>query len=387
MFHYGVRVVALSLALLPVAAFTNGCTGDNAINPLCQTNETPYIRSFFYVGGRYVETATGNVTVDQIYVEKLLPVHGVSQPNPLVFFHGGGTSAVTWLNTPDNRMGWASYFISQGYAVYLVDAYSGARSAANDFASLTFAPGVSREIAQARWTAPSENHTQWPGSGVDNDPAFQAFVKTLIPWTLNFERQELAMRASGCKLLSLITKSNTRHGSRLGKAFLIAHSLGAFYPILLSNDCPEFIKGSINLEPATTPFWRYNSGELGGVPQSPWGLTFSRLSYDPPINNASELHVETVGEDTLEQRQCYQQSEPARKLPNVSRVPYLGLSGEAGFITASGRCIADYLRQVGVTLQWIQLEDVGIRGNGHFMHVELNNLEIAKLVENWMSNI
>ena len=134
------------------------------------------------------------------------------------------------------------------------------------------------EVAERFFTSPFPKHTQWPGSGLDNgDPTFDAFKKALIPWTRSFIEQELAMRASGCELLSLL-------GS---PAYLISHSLGSFYPILLSNDCPHLVKGNINLESATTPFWRYNPGQLGGTPQSPWGLTFSPLSYVPPIQNAS----------------------------------------------------------------------------------------------------
>lgn len=79
------------------------CSGVKAVNPSCASNERPYLRDFFYVGGRYIQTAIGNVTVDQVYVEKMSPVTGARQPHPLVFFHGGGTSAVSWLNTPDNR--------------------------------------------------------------------------------------------------------------------------------------------------------------------------------------------------------------------------------------------------------------------------------------------
>jgi hypothetical protein len=175
--------------------------------------------------------------------------------------------------------------------VYLVDAYSGARSAANDFSSYDFLAGQSIENAESGFTGPSPTHTQWPGTGLahNNDIVFDAFVKSLIPWTRSFEAQELAMRAAGCELLSVITKNKAGKGRH--KAFLISHSLGSFYPILLSNDCPMFIKGSINLEPATTPFWRYNVRELGGVAQSPWGLTFSRLSYHPPVKNASGQSV------------------------------------------------------------------------------------------------
>jgi pimeloyl-ACP methyl ester carboxylesterase len=350
------------------------CSGIKAISPRCASNETPYRRDFFYVGGRYNQTALGNVTINQVYVEKLSPVSGALQPHPLIFFHGGGTSGATWLNTPDNREGWATYFVKKGYHVYLVDAYAGARSPANNFDNFEMLAGQPVELVEQFFTSRTEKHTQWPGSGLRGDPAFDAFIKALIPWTRSFVPQELAMRAAGCELLTLL-------GS---PAFLISHSLGSFYPILLSNDCPHLIKGSINLEPATTPFWRYNVAQLGGVAQSPWGLTFSPLSYDPPVRNASELVTESVGEDTLEHRNCYQQVEPARQLPNVSSVPYLALSGEAGVHITFGHCIINYLKQVGGSPEYIKLPDVGIKGNNHWMHLELNNLEIAGLVEKWI---
>jgi hypothetical protein len=94
------------------------CTAVKAIQPGCRSNETPYLRDFFYVGGHYVETSTGNITVNQIYVEKISPVSGPTKKRPpLVFFHGGGVSAVTWLNTPDNRSTFqtAPSFHSVGY--------------------------------------------------------------------------------------------------------------------------------------------------------------------------------------------------------------------------------------------------------------------------------
>lgn len=280
--------------------------------------------------------------------------------------------------------------------------------------------GQSAEIVQAGFTSPSDKHTQWPGSGIDNgDPTFDAFKKAMIPWSTSFYEQEMAMRASGCKLLSLLGTP----------AYLISHSIGSFYPILLSNDCPELVKGSVNLEAATSPFWRYNFGSLGGVPQSPWGLTFSPLDYVPPIKDASgtqspslkfrlasdlfafeatvlfffflywgtfisrlaatntsfpELKVESVGNDTLEHRNCYQQVAPARQLAKVSSVPYLALSSEASTHVTYGHCIINYLKQVGGKPEWIKLADIGIKGNGHFMHLELNNLKIAQVVERWI---
>lgn len=88
---------------------TADCTGVLALSPRCSSNQPAYARDFFYVGGRYYEDASGNRTTDQLYVEKLTPA-AVTQPKPVVFFHGGGTSGVSWLNTPDNRKGFGSSF-------------------------------------------------------------------------------------------------------------------------------------------------------------------------------------------------------------------------------------------------------------------------------------
>lgn len=88
-----------SLSILDGANATSNstCTGINAISPSCKSNESLYYRDFFYVGGRYVDSVLGNLTYDQIYVEKLSPAGGVTQPKPIIFFHGGGTSGVVSL--------------------------------------------------------------------------------------------------------------------------------------------------------------------------------------------------------------------------------------------------------------------------------------------------
>lgn len=88
---------------------TADCTGVLALSPRCSSNQAAYARDIFYVGGRYYEDSSGNRTTDQLYVEKLTPT-AVTQPKPVVFFHGGGTSGVSWLNTPDNRKGFGSSF-------------------------------------------------------------------------------------------------------------------------------------------------------------------------------------------------------------------------------------------------------------------------------------
>lgn len=51
--------------------------------------EEPSIRSYFYVGGQYVDNGSGeHVFSDQMYVERLLPADGITQDAPVVLIHG-----------------------------------------------------------------------------------------------------------------------------------------------------------------------------------------------------------------------------------------------------------------------------------------------------------
>ena len=43
-----------------------------------------------------------------------------------------------------------------------------------------------------------------------------------------------------------------------------------------------------------------------------------------------------------------------------------------------------YLNQAGVKTEYVRLQDKGIHGNGHMVMIEKNNLEIARLVDDWV---
>lgn len=285
--------VAADLALSPRQS--TDCTGINAVSPTCTSSETTYHRDVFYVGGRWINTTAGNITADHLYVEKLTPANGVQHAKPLVFFHGGAVSGVQWLNTPDNRKGFASYFLDQGYMVYLLDHTGAGRSSQQDSTdyvlwNTTTVEGVSSGFTdpEAAPTYPQAVlHTQWPGTGDKGDPYFTAFSKWVIPFTENWQYGEYSMRASGCDLLEL-----------LGPSYLISHSSGAQYPVLLSNDCPQYVAGNINLEHSTQPFWNYGSTLNSGSDFRLWGLANTPLTYDPPVNNYTELN-KTVSYSSL----------------------------------------------------------------------------------------
>ena len=82
-----------------------------------QIQGTLHRRNYFYIGEKYVTTANQSVIASgQIYVEHLVPAQ-VTQALPLVFIHGHDMTGTNFLNTPDGRLGWADFFLGEGYEV------------------------------------------------------------------------------------------------------------------------------------------------------------------------------------------------------------------------------------------------------------------------------
>ena len=78
------------------------------------------------------------------------------------------------------------------------------------------------------------------------------------------------------------------------------------------------------------------------------------------------------------------QTDPPRSLPKINRVPYVAITGEASQHAGYDHCIVEYLRQAGGRPDWIELADVGIKGNGHFGYLEKNSEQIARVAERWL---
>lgn len=271
-----------------------------------------------------------------------------------------------------------------GYQVYIVDQTSVGRGSSENLNDYVMRIGSTAEITEKGFTAPeltnaypqSQEHTQWPGTGVRGDPIFDAFESTFIPLTSNLTVQELSMRSAGCQLLSLI-----------GPSFLVSHSIGALHPLLLSNDCPSLVAGNINLEPGNIPFQSYvgnATSSVGRTSARPWGMTNTYVTYEPAISSSSELTYELVGDDTPANRSCYMQTGTIHKLTEIAKVKYLALTGSASPHITYEHCVIDFLQQAGVAAEWIKLADKGITGNGHFGYLEKNSPQIAGVVHDWI---
>ncbi|POS74719.1 hypothetical protein DHEL01_v206892 [Diaporthe helianthi] len=376
---------AVSWAGLALAS-DPACIGINAVKPECTPAEPPYHRDVFFVGGEYVTSGTSVIISDQMYVEKLTPTSGVDKPFPIVFISAGLPAGNVWLNTPDNRKGWAAYFLEKGHQLYIVDITGNGRSGQNDISKYPLRLGSTVSIHEDGFTAPeilnaypqSQGHDKWPGNGTQGDPVFDAFFASTVPLTSNSNAQELSMRAAGCKLLSLI-----------GQSFLVGHSAGATYSALMSDECPEQVRATINLEPGNIPFQSLIGNatvpSVGRTRSRPWGLTNSPVTYDPPVVNVTEdLITVEVGADTPALRSCYLQSNATvvRSLPQIAKVPYVMFTAANSPHIAYDHCFVSYLHQAGVKdVTWVKFGELGLVGNGHFFFLEENNMELAAVVE------
>ncbi|TKW50668.1 putative secreted lipase [Colletotrichum tanaceti] len=358
----------------PAQPETNGCVD----------SEVPYIRSYFYVGGGYVDDgAGGHIFRDQMYVEKLLPVHGVSQETPIVLIHGQAQTGSNFLNKPDGGRGWASHFVRQGYEVYIVDQTFRGRSAWMPGYGASEPSTYSAEIIQQRFTAVKEYglwpqaalHTQWPGTGMMGDGVFDAFYSSNVQFVNNATYQQETVRDAGALLLD-----------RIGRpAVLLGHSQGGLMPIVIADARPELTKALILLEPTGPPF---QEAVFSNKSSRPYGLTDIPVAFSPEVSDpAVDLVRQTVAAKGDGFVQCVLQAEdPApRRLVNLADKPILLVTSEASYHAPYDHCTVDFLRQAGCAkTEHLELGEAGIHGNGHMFFMEKNSHQIQRVIRDWI---
>lgn len=265
--------------------------------------------------------------------------------------------------------------------IYLIDQTCRGRSSYHPSTGSTVT--YPAELAEKRWTACRDFnlwpeavlHTQWPGSGRIGDAIFDAYYAGIVPSLANHAAEQALMRTAGVCLLD-----------RVGPAILITHSQGGTHGWLWADARPELVKAIIAIEPAGPPF---QSTITKASNIKPFGITDVALTYDPPVAMTpdDERPLQTESYQAANGTTCILQREPARKLANLLDIPILIETGEASAHAAYDDFTVQFLRQAGLRVEHLRLAEKGIHGNGHLQFLEMNNMKIIELLEEWIANI
>ncbi|KAF7326892.1 AB hydrolase-1 domain-containing protein [Mycena venus] len=363
--------------LLLALSGLSGTLGTPQLEP--QVQGTLHRRTYLYVGQTYIPQGNSSIAADQMYVEHLTPAT-ITQPLPILFIHGQGMTGTNLLNTPDGRLGWADYFLSKGYEMYVVDQPSRGRSPWQPTVDGVLVPFDTFTV-ESHFTAVEQYklwpqavlHTQWPGSGSVGDPVFDRFYASTVPSLNSTTEEAMKIKSAGSLLLD-----------QIGPVILMTHSQAGEFGWILADSRPNQVKAIVALEPYGPPFINAIFPPL--TPNRIYGLTDLPVAYDPPITQASDIGRTVVSE--IPGVTCFQQTEPARKLINLVDIPVLAVTSEASYHAQYDNCSVAYLRQAGVSVEHISLGDVGIHGNAHMFFMEKNGLQIVdQVIKPWISKI
>ena len=375
------RPLLLLISILPAIAISPA-PQDAKLGP---AKELPYIRDYFYAGGKYVDDGTGkgeHIFVEQLYVERLTPVRQRGNKPPIVFIHGQAQTGTNWLNKPDGGRGWASFFTSKGYTIYIIDQTSRGRSPRKP-ANGTLTT-YSAETIQQRFTAGQDYnlwpqarlHTQWPGTGKMGDPIFDAYYASNVDFLSSATTQQSTVQSAGAALLD-----------RIGcPVILLAHSQGGVMPWLIADVRPQLVHAIVSIEPTGPPF---QEGVFATTSARPYGLTDVPLTYDPPVADPTKdlVRSEPIAPEAPVDGavKCILQADAQpRQLVNLKDIPVVVITAEASYHVPYDWCTVKYLKQAGVQTEHLYLADKRVKGNGHLVFLEKNSDRVGQVVVDWI---
>jgi len=298
-----------------------------------------------------------------------------TKPYPIVLIHGGGGQGTDWLGTPDGRPGWATFLLQEGYTVCVVDRPGHGRApfhpdvlgSPGGVFTVELVPTLFTDAANGPAAHPTAHlHTEWPGSGDADDPLVRQFAAGTGPMLADARSAHALEQACGAALLD-----------EIGPAILMTASAGGPMGWLTADARPSLVKAIVAAEPIGPAFLVNPDLDLS----LDWGLTAAPMTFDPPAASADDLLKETketpAGPWTL-------QAEPARRLPNLEKIPIALVEAEASLFAHACPGTAAFLEQAGCRVDRITLAEHGVHGNGHLMMLERNNREALEPILRWL---
>ena len=285
---------------------------------------------------------------DHAYVFYQIPVK--ARKLPLVFWHGIGQFSKTWETTPDGREGFQNIFLRRNYSVYLMD-QPRRGNAGRSTVDATINPTPDEQF----WFNIFRVGV-WP----DYFPGVQ-FAKD--EETLNQYFRQMTPNIGGFDT-EVITNAMSQLFDKIGEGVLVSHSHSGGFGWATAMKNPN-IRAIVSYEPGSG--FPFPEGEV------------------PDALESSSGPFRAVGVS----------KEEFLKLTKIPIIIYYG-----GFIPNEydtnpamdgwrvrlemARLWSDAVNEQGGDVTVVHLPEIGITGNTHFPFSDLNNVEIADLVSEWL---
>lgn len=290
---------------------------------------------------------------DHAYVFYQIPAK--AKKYSLVFLHGYGQSGKSWETTPDGRDGFQNIFLERGYKTFIVDQPRRGRAG--------------RSTVPGNISAQPDDQLWYYNFRIGNYPGFYDNVK--VPRDEESQKQffmQMTPDTGSYPSDEIISDAMTKVFDKAGEGFLITHSAGGG-PGWTTAIKSDKVKAVIALEPGTFPFPK---GEV------------------PPVEDTTSpfpaVGTEVSPDDFM-------------KLTKIPVVVYFGDNIPTGDKPVENWGLDNWRTRLNLAKKWEQvmkkyggdcevvyLPDIGVTGNTHFLMADLNNVEIADVMENWIKS-
>ncbi len=272
----------------------------------------------------------GVYQVEQMYVQYFIP-QDQKGALPLLMWHGGGLSGVTYETTPDGREGWLNYFIKKGWSVFNSDAVERGRSG---------------------WAMYPDVFKSEPIFLTKEDP-FMRFRIGAGPGSYNSDPAKMKLK-SGSQFPAEGYNNFTKQG--VPRWTTTDDAIIAAYTELVDKVCPCVV------------LIHSQSGSFG-----------QKVAQARPDKVKALVLVEPAG-----------LGDP-KLIANLKNTPILALYGDyieedARWPTIRGNQLK-FLEQVkaaGGKYDVVDLPQIGIKGNSHMIMMDRNSDQVADLIQAWL---
>ena len=285
---------------------------------------------------------------DHAYVFYQIPVK--ARKYPLVMWHGIGQFSKTWETTPDGREGFQNIFLRRGFGIYLID-----QPRRGD---------AGRSMAEGN-IAPIPDEQGWFGTfrvGIWPD-YFEGVQFSRDPETLNQYFRQMVPNIGPIDV-NVNAEAVSALFNKIGPAILVTHShsggMGWLTAIKNKN-----VKAIVSYEPGSG--FLFPEGELPASMQSSGGTLEAASVPLSEFLQLTKIPIVIYYGDFI----------PVEPTDNP---------GQDGWRVRleMAKLWRDAVNSHGGDVTLIHLPEIGIKGNTHFPFSDLNNVEIADLMSEWL---